>query len=276
VMGWLFRFYIALGAIVSFSLPVYADLPHRSFFWADDENYKPLIYRDREGLPKGIFHDVLTEAFRRMNISLQNQLYPWSRAQKIVKEGSADGMVTVYTKTRQKIFEATSPIVVVEEHVFTNKNNPKLNKILNIRSLDELKRFIIVDTVDAGWSRENLKEMHVIWVPTAESALNMIASKRADVYLMSNFTGPYFIQEQIEKKGPLYEQLREVVMGNYPITTMEYRLLIRRDSPYVNIIEQFNRVLHQMQQDGTYKKIIQRYKIDMRYKPTKKLGKDNE
>lgn len=275
-MKQLFRLCMTLSILTFFSLPASAKLPDRPFLWADDENFRPLIYRNTKGDSQGIFHDVLTEAFRRMHIPLQNQLYPWSRTQKIVKEGDADGMVTVYTKTRQKTFKATDPIVTVEEHIFTSKQNQKLHKILNIHSLSDLKSFVIVDTVDAGWSRENLKDMHVIWVPTAESALNMIASKRADIYLMSNFSGPYFIQGQIKKKGPLYEQLKEVVMGNYPLTTMQYQLLIRRDSPYVSIIKQFNKVLHQMHKDGTYNKIIQQYKIDMTYQPIKSIGKNSE
>lgn len=272
----MFRFYIALSIIMLFSLPVWAKLPDRPFLWADDEAFKPLIYRDTTGEPKGIFYEVLSEAFKRMHIPLQNQLYPWSRAQKIVKEGNADGMVTVYTKARQKFFQATDPIVTVEEHVLTSKYNPKLNKILTVHSVEDLKQFILVDTTGAGWSKEHLKNMHVIWVPTSQSALRMIATNRADIYLLSNFSAPYLIQEQIDKKDPLQEQLKTIVMGYYPITTMKYQLLIRKDSPYVSIIEEFNKVLHQMHKDGTYKKIIQQYKIDIRYKPMKHLGKDNE
>jgi len=253
-----------------FLLSSYADVPDRPFVWVDDENFKPLIYRDETGASKGIFYEVITEAFRRMNIPLKNRLYPWSRAQKIVLEGGADGMVTVYTRGRRRRFKATDPIVTVKEHVFTDKENPKFEKILDIRSLKELKHFILVDTVDAGWSRENLKGMHVIWVPTAESALNMIATGRADIYLMSNFTGPYLIKEQIEKNSPYKKGLENIVTGRYPIAKMDYRLLIRKDSPYVNIIDRFNATLRRMRRDGTYQKIIDRYKIDLEYRPTEK------
>jgi len=268
-MNQLFRFYIMLGIIVFFSLPASAKLPDRPFLWADDEDYKPLIYRAVDGESRGVFYEVLTEAFKRMHIPLQNQLYPWSRTQKMVKDGNADGMVTVYTKKRQKIFQATEPVVIVEEHIFTSKHNPKLHKILNIHSLAGLKEFTIVDTTGSGWSKEHLRGMHVIWVPTPQSALNMIASLRADIYLLNNFAGPYFIDEQIQRRDPLYKQLQEIVMGKYPITTMKYQLLIRKDSPYVDIIPRFNEVLHQMHKDGTYKRIIEKYKIDMTYKPAR-------
>ena len=264
------------GVLILFVFSAYAKTLQHPFRWVDDEDFKPLIYRNAEGASKGIFYDVITEVFKRMKIPLENRLYPWSRAQKIVLDGDGDGMVTIYTEARKKLFKATDPILTVEEHVFTSRNNPKLNTILNIRSLDELEKFIIVDTIDSGWSRENLKGMHVIWVPTAKSALNMIALQRADIYLMNDFTGPYFIKEQIEKNSPFRDQLREIVMGYYPIATMDYRLLIRKDSPYVDIIEQFNKVLRQMHKDGTFQKIVNRYKIDMRYKANQRPRKCHE
>ena len=265
----MFRFYIALSLVILISLPLRAELSHRPFQWADDENFKPLIYRNTAGKSEGLFYDLLTEAFKRMHTPLQNRLYPWSRAQKIVKDGEADGMVTVYTKARQKFFVATDPVLVVEERVFTSRENPKLQQILQVRSITDLKKFVLVDTADAGWSKEHLKNMHIIWLPNLLSALNMLASNRADIYLMNNFTGPYFTKKQIKKRGPLCKKLKNIVMGNYPVATMKYCLLIQKNSPYVSIIARFNEALQQMHKDGTYKRILKRYEIDMAYHQTK-------
>ena len=258
-------FHISFISILLLSVSFGAETPKRPFIWLDDEDYKPLIYRDERGKARGLFYDVMSEAFKRMNTPLQNRLYPWSRTQKLVESGKGDGMITLYTPRRQKIFQATAPIVVLHEYVFTSKNNPKLDEILNVRSISDLKKFIIVDTESSGWSKENLKGMKVIWVPTAKSALNMVASGRADVYLLSEYSGPYFIQQQIKKGGPLQKKLKQIVMGNYPLARMEYRLLIRKNSPYVGIIDHFNIVLEQMHKDGTYQQIIKHYCIDMKY-----------
>lgn len=264
-MHQIFRFHLTLIMLILIALPVDAKLPERPFIWLDDEDYQPLIYRDSKGRTEGIFYDVLTEAFKRMQIPLQNRLYPWSRTQEMVKNGEGDGMVTIFTKTRQKFFKATDPIVTVEERVFLNRNNPKREQILNIKSVNGLKNFTLVETTSSGWSKENLKEMHIIWVPTVESAVNMIASGRADIYLMSNYSGPSCIKKQIQKGTPLSNKLKEIIMGNHAFTTMEYRLLIRKNSPYVNIIKQFNETLHKMHEDGTYEKILKRHQMRMKY-----------
>jgi len=79
----------------------------RPFIWVDDEDYWPAIYRSGEGAPAGIFNDILTEVFKRLGIPLKKAVYPWKRAQMMVKNGEADGMVTVYTKERAAYTVAT-------------------------------------------------------------------------------------------------------------------------------------------------------------------------
>ena len=61
-----------------------ANNPNRAFIWADDEDYKPMIYKDKNGNPAGIFNDIMTELFKRLNIPLKKAVYPWERAQKLV------------------------------------------------------------------------------------------------------------------------------------------------------------------------------------------------
>ncbi len=257
-MRKLFNFCIILS-LTLFLLPLYARKFETPFKWADDEDGKPMIYRDASGKAKGIFYDVVSEVFRRMNVPLQCRLYPWSRAQKIVEDGEADGMVTVYTKARQRFSKATDPIVTVGEHILVNRNNPKIKEILNIRSIKDIKRYIVAETIGSGWTKEHLKGTKIIWVPTPQSAVSMIILRRVDIYMMSYYGSLNFIKEQIYKKGPLGNKLKDIVISPYPLAKIEYRLLIRKDSPYVDIIDLFNKTLSQMHKDGTYKKIIKRY-----------------
>ncbi len=179
----------------------------------------------------------------------------------MVEEGKADGMVTVATETRRKRFKATEPIVEVEEWVFVSHDNPKYKEILKIRSIKDLKRFTLVETIGSGWSRENFKGMKIIWVPTVQSALNMVASGRADIYLMSNYTGPFILKDHVRRGGSLRDRLKKIVSGTHPLTKIDYRLLIRKDSTYIGIIDRFNEVLYQMYRDGTYGRILRRYRI---------------
>lgn len=255
----LFSLRTLIVAISLMGIHLTAGTPDRPFRWADDENFKPMIYRDASGNPAGIFKDILGELFRRLNLPMECRLYPWSRAQKLVLEGQADGMVTVLTEERKRLLKATEPLVTMEERVFTSRRNPKFRQILAVKSLDDLRKFTLVETTGSGWSKEQFKGMNVIWVPTSDSALNMIATGRADIFLMGNFTGPQFLREQIRKNGPLTDSLKEIVMGPATLAEVKYRLLIRKDSPYADMIEDLDRTLQEMKKDGSYQEILKRY-----------------
>ena len=258
-MSRLLFFRTFVVAISLLGVHLSAEPSARPFQWADDEDYKPIIYRDASGHPAGVFKEIMEEIFQRMKIPLECHLYPWNRVQKLVREGRADGMVTVLTEERKKHLKATDPLIITEERVFTSRRNPRFKEIFSVKSLDDLRKFTLVETIGSGWSKEKFKGMKVIWVPTSVSAFNMIAMGRADIYLMSNYSGPQFLREQIRKQGPLTDRLKEIVMGPNPLSKIEYRLLIRKDSPYVDLIEKFDRTLQKMKEDGSYQKIIQRY-----------------
>jgi len=236
---------------------------NRPFVWADDENYWPAIYRNKDGKPAGIFNDILTEVFKRLNIPLEKSVYPWKRAQKLVKEGKADGMVTVWTKERQKFTVATKPLWYIHETLFFRRDNPKACKILRINSFKELQNLILVDTIGSGWSKEQYKKHHiknVIWVPTIDSAFNMLAKKRADIYIMFSFNAYNFLLKKKNISGnPLSKDYQEIVAITPSFAKLPFRLLIRKDSPYVKKIKAINKVLEEMKKDGTYQKIIQKY-----------------
>ena len=234
---------------------------NRPFIWADDENYWPAIYKDKNGKPAGIFNDILTEIFKRLNIPLKKSVYPWKRAQRLVREGKADGMVTVWTKERQKFTVATKPIWYINETLFFRRDNPKACKILKSNSFKDLKNLILVDTIGSGWSKDQYKKYHlkVIWVPNIESAFNMIAEKRADVYMMFSFNAYSFLFKKKNIDNSFAKDYQQIVAITPSFAKLPFRLLIRKDSPYVKKIKDINKVLDEIKKDGTYRHIIQKY-----------------
>ena len=234
----------------------------RPFVWADDEDYWPAIYRGKDGEPAGIFNDILTELFARLNIPLEKAVYPWKRAQKLVKEGEADGMVTVYTKERQTFTVATDPIWYIGETLFFRRDNPKACEILKINSFDDMKNFIVVDTMGSGWVKEKYKEHgvdHVLWVPTVDSAFNMLAKGRADLYLMFDLDAYNLLMKKRAAKSPLSKEFWNIVAITPKFASLPFRLLIRKDSPFAKKIDEINRVIEQMKNDGTYQRIRMKY-----------------
>ncbi len=235
-----------------------ADAGHiRAFHWVDDEDYPPLIYRGTDGLPAGILYEIMTEAFHRLDIPLEVEVYPWVRAQKIVADGKADGMVTILTDERKTFFLSSDPILLVCEHIFVHRNNPRIKEIMSIRSLKEVRPFKIVEVIGAGWTKENLKGFDITWVPNMDSAFNMLIKGRVDIYIANNFTGAAFIKKKIKKGNSISEGYKSIITNPYPLKTVAFRLLVRKDSPFTNVLDDFNKAIHQMQMDGTMQHIFE-------------------
>lgn len=240
---------------------VHAD-EKRPFLWVDDENYFPAIYRGKDGKPAGIFNDIMTELFARLHIPLKKALYPWKRAQKLVKEGKADGMVTVYTKERQAYMVVTKPIWYIGETLLFRRDNPKACKILKINSFKDMKEFVIVETIGSGWTKEKYKEYgikNIIWVPTVDSAFNTLAKGRADIYMMFNLNAYALLLKKRALKGKLFEGFQKIVAIAPNFTSLPFRLLIRKDSPFAKKIDEFNKVIDEMKKDGTLQRIRIKY-----------------
>ena len=229
----------------------------KAFHWADDADYPPLIYRGVDGKPAGIFYQIMTEAFHRMGIPLKVDLYPWARAQKIVADGKADGMVTVLTNQRRQLFIGSDPVLLVSQHIFVNRNNPRVKEIMSIRSLKSIKAYRVVETIGSGWTKEKLKGAEITWVPTMDSAFKMLIKDRADIFVTNGFVGAAFLQKKIKEGGVFSEGYKTIIVNPYPLTTIAFRLLIRKNSPFVKILDDFNDTIHQMQMDGTIRHIIE-------------------
>lgn len=227
------------------------------FVWNDDDDYPPLIYKDKDGKARGIFTEIMQEIFQRIGVKLKCELYPWVRAQKRVKSGLADGMVTIYTRERKRFTQATDPILVVHERVFASSENPKIKELMALTEISQFAPYRVVDYNGAGWAIEHYKNLpHVIWAPKSANAFLMLANGRADIYVMSEFAGIYGIQEQIKKRPQYARKLKKIVMSNHILSTITYRLLIRNGSDYVSLIPKINQALREMKRDGTYDKIL--------------------
>ena len=234
-------------------------LDGQTFRWADDEDYRPFIYRDDDGEIRGIFKELMVEIFARMKVPLTCNVYAWKRTQKYVENGLADGMVTVLTRERARIFTATDPLLKAREVIFTSRDNPRFAEIQAITTLQQFKGFKVVDYVGAGWAKEHFKGLDVVWAPKYKNVLLMLAANRADIFLANEFSGYQSIRSLIRQEPVFADKLKKLVACSHPIGTMSFCLLVRKDSRWVSIIPRVNRTLKEMKADGTYDRIVKKY-----------------
>jgi len=230
------------------------------FRWYDDEAYKPYIYRDANGTPRGIFKDLMEEIFRRLDIPLECKLYPWKRTQVFVHNGLADGMVTVPTPKRLKTMVSSDPLVTSGEKIFARKDNPHIKEIMKIQTIDGMKPYKVVEVIGAGWAEENFKDLpHLIWVPKLTSALYMLANGRVDIYVMNEFSGVEAINSMLKRPSPFQENFQKIIASPHTLKEINYSLLINKNSPWAHLIPRINAILKEIKKDGTYDRIMKKY-----------------
>ena len=229
------------------------------FVWADDQDYEPYIYLDSKSEVSGIFHDVMKAVFAQMKPPLTYKLYPWKRAQKLVSEASADGMITIPTQSRLKYLLASDPIVQVDMKVHFNKENKRRAKLAKVKSIAEMRPYSIIDYQGDGWAESNLAGYNVSWAPNYTSAVWMIAANRGDIFLDDPISIQYHIKKQVELTPEMRDKLMLIEHGDFSILSAPHCLLINKNSPYASLIQKFNIALKEIKANGKYDKIIRKY-----------------
>lgn len=237
-----------------------ASCEESSFFIADDIDAAPYIFAKSDKRPDGIFFDIIESAFRRMGIPLKYEVFPWKRAQVIVETKQADALITIPTSTRLKyLVPSREPVFVMKYKIFTQRDNPNIEKIKSIRSLSDLNGLKIIDYIGDGWAEKNLTQYGVEWAPTLTSACKMIASHRGDIFLQDETMVLYAIKNLRKSREKPLCNYDNLVSFDAPVPHVGFHLLIRKDSQYLTLIPKFDDTIRSMHEDGEIEKISNKW-----------------
>lgn len=216
-------------------------------------NFAPLSW-EKDGKMHGIFIDVLNEALgKRMGIRLSHSGYPWKRSQGLVRNDNADAFITVPTPERRSYTKISrQPVVLEIFRMYVKIDHPKLALFKNINSIDELRQFKLGNYLGNGWAQTNLSGMRVEWAAKLDDTLKMLALGRFDIFVGITTVARFNI-----KKLDLTNKIKELPNE---IDINSLNLCVRKNSPYVYLIEPFDDAMVQMMKDGTLQKIYDEYK----------------
>lgn len=216
-------------------------------------NYPPYCWINAVGQAQGIYVDIINEVVHdRMGIPVVYHEYAWNVAQKLVKDGKADAFITVPTPERRQYTEiSTEPLISDVSVMFTQKNNKRLEAIRKITSISELKDFKLLDYTGSGWAKEHLAGFDIEWFPGVKQVLIELASDKGDIFVQTSLLTNYNI-----KALNLEDTLIEIPT---PLDQIDFYLCIGKNSSYVHILPEFDRIIKEMKQDGTLQKIVDKY-----------------
>lgn len=208
-----------------------------------------------EGQAVGLTPDIVREAFSRMGKTVSIEFYPWARMLNMLVHGDADGLFTI-KKTPER--EATmlypkTPLIVQEYVFFVRKNSPiRFNG--DYASLGKASIGVVNATSYGARFDEAAKAGQfgsLDPAPTYEQTFRKLLAGRVDAVICSKLVGLSVLKrlgglDQVEISGPPSE------------TTGSY-LVLTRKRDLTEIADRLDRVLQEMERDGTLTRLHRVY-----------------
>jgi polar amino acid transport system substrate-binding protein len=219
--------------------------------------FPPFHWIKENGEMTGFFYEIITEALeKRMGLTVVWTEYPWTRCQENLKIEKDDALITVPTAERAT-YTVThkDPFYQKTLNLFTYVDHPRITEIKKIREIADLRDggFSVITYSGNGWHEENVRSLGVktYETPYLENVWKMLAEKRGDTVI----EWPPGAWPDIRRAG-VSERLVDTTIT---ISAMPFHLLIRKNSPRVDILSDFNDTIKRMKEDGTITLILSRY-----------------
>lgn len=211
----------------------------------------PYSWEDSEGRATGILIDILDAILRdKMNYTVIHEALPWERAQKRVLHGDADAFCTLITPTRLAYSTPTMlPVITLRTEVSVSPKNPRLDSILLVETISDLKPFKIAAYRGYGFLNK-YPDFDYVLSNDSLSAVKMVASNRADIYVGVR----EHLRSLIKRTGA---ELITFPFKGAP--EVDFHFMIGNHYPSDTIHSEFDKALAQLKEEGVYQLILEKY-----------------
>lgn len=209
---------------------------------------------EKDGEVHGLAVDLLTEVLiHQMKLKVAFDIFPWERAQMLVKEGIHDGFLNRPTEKRKVYAEPSQEALLTLDFIlFANIKSPHWPALQKVRHISELKRFLMCQVQGTSAIRETQKNDNIYSVTKPKHAFLMVSENRCDVFVAPQLVG----QSSVKKLG-----LKSSVAGipEAKMASIPYHLMIAKQSHFRDILPQFDHVLKKLKSQKTLELIHQKY-----------------
>jgi polar amino acid transport system substrate-binding protein len=209
-----------------------------------------------KGLKQGGYTvEIIKEALNRVGYELETVWLPWKRAQVEAARGDYDGLgASYYNEERANKFAYSDPIANTEMVFFKRTEDD-----IKYSNLEDLKPYKIGTGFGYGYPEQFVKADYLKKIEAYELKTNItrLLHKRIDLIIGSRKAIFFFLKQKYPDRINSLE-----ILGN-PLETLPLYVLFSKKKPdYKQKIEDFNRGLKMIKEDGTYQKIMKNHGLD--------------
>ncbi|MBU3005765.1 substrate-binding periplasmic protein [Paraglaciecola arctica] len=224
------------------------------FVFAAAEKSNPTSYLSNQK-KRGILVDVITEVFSRSGHTIEILLMPWARCLREVKNGSVDGIFSVYkTPERMTFLSYTDEVLITQVQAFFVTSDSSISFDGDLRKLAN-KSISIINQTSYGPRLDSALEAGVFnWVSQAQSSQSNVKKLLAGrVDLIPSYR---HVALSTAKSLGASAKIRQL---SPDIEAIPSYLAFTNKRDFSKAIAEFNHVLASMKEDGSYDKIFNKY-----------------
>jgi polar amino acid transport system substrate-binding protein len=199
--------------------------------------------------------EIIREALKRVGYGLKTVWLPWKRAQVGAARGDYDGLgASYYNEERAAKFAYSNPMSTTEVVFFKRtEDNIKYSK------LEDLKPYKIGTGLGYAYPEKFVKAGYLekIEAYALKTNITRLLHKRIDLIIGSREAILFYLKQQYPDKMNSLE-----ILGD-PLETLSLYVPFSKMTPnYKQKVEDFNRGLEMIKEDGTYQKIMKKYGLE--------------
>lgn len=202
-------------------------------------------YTDAKMPGGGLAVHLVSSVLTRAGYAIEYSEVPWPRALYGVENGEYDVLVDAwYNAERERYGQYSDPYLVNRVRVIKRKESP-----IAFQHLADLYpyRFAVVRGYSYAPEFNDDKRLRKVPVLNFANAALMVAAGRVELTLEDELTASYQLNHELRDVRDKLEFLPQ------PLTENPLYILVSRSNPqHAKIVEDFNRELQKMREDGSY------------------------
>ncbi|WP_326521513.1 substrate-binding periplasmic protein [Shewanella electrica] len=204
---------------------------------------------------QGLTIDMVNEIFSRMNQPIQYRFYPWARSLYLVENKQVDGLFTIKkTDEREQTMLFPKHPLLTQDYVFFVLKGSKVKfdgdyASLANASIGVVDRTSYGNRFDTAVRENTFKHLDV--AVSYELTFKKLLAGRMDTVICSRLVGIHILKQ--------LNGLDRVTISGPPSESAVSYLVFSRKPENIPLVEQFDKIVAEMQQDGTMDIILSKY-----------------
>ncbi|HFH9837726.1 TPA: ABC transporter substrate-binding protein/permease [Streptococcus suis] len=213
-----------------------------------DNSYAPFEFKDSDQEYKGLDVDIINEVAKRSGWTVNKTFPGFDAAVNAVQSGSADALMagTTITDARKKVFTFSDPYFDTKIVIATTKANTISSykdlkgKTVGVKNGTAAQAFLDENKDKYGYTIKTFDTGDLMYNSLSAGAVDAVMDDEA------------VIQYAIQQGQDLSIDIEGEAIGSFGFS-------VKKGSQYEYLVEDFNKALAEMKEDGTYETIMNRW-----------------